>query len=104
MAQERTRLYNVRPPPPGCETIMIGDRRKIEVEYIGNMDVIFDGKTDQMIKLANVVYVPDLGFNLYSLRAVQRTHLIVSDASGTHIVGKTLTFIHSSGRSYLRAA
>ena len=104
IAHDRTILHNVRTPPPGCETIMIGDRRKIEVEYIGNMDVIFHGKTDQMVKLVDVAYVPGLGFNLYSLRAVQRTHLIVSDASGTHIIGKSLTFPQSSGRSYLRAA
>ena len=104
MAHDRTRLYNVRPPSPGCETIMIGDRRKIEVDYIGNMDVIFHRKTDQMVKLVDVAYVPGLGFNLYSLRAVQKTHLIVSDASGTHTIGKRLTFPHSSGRSYLRAA
>ena len=70
-------MYNTRPPPPGRETITIGDRRRIKVEYIGNMDVIFHGKSDQRITVVDVAYVPDLGFNLYSLHAVQRTHLIV---------------------------
>ena len=56
------------------------------------MDVIFRGKTVQRITLIDVAYVPDLGFNLYSLHAVQRTHLIVSDASGTHIIEANLTF------------
>ena len=100
---DRTRMYNVRPPPPGRETIAIGDRRRISVEYIGNMDVIFHGKSDQRITLIDVAYVPDLGFNLYSLHAVQRTHLIVSDASGTHIIGANLTLLRSSSGSYLRA-
>ena len=103
MAHDITRIYNVRPPPPGRETITIGDRRKIKVEYIGNMDVIFHVKTDQRITLIDVAYVPGLGFNLYSLRALQRTDLIVSDASGTHIVGENLTFARSSSGSYLRA-
>ena len=67
------------------------------------MDVIFHGKRDQRITLIDVAYVPDLGFNLYSLHAVQRTHLIVSDASGTHIIGANLTFPRSSCGSYLRA-
>ena len=67
------------------------------------MDVIFHGKSDQRITLIDVAYVPDLGFNLYSLHAVQRTHLIVSDASGTHIIGANLTFPRSSSGSYLRA-
>ena len=96
-------MYNARPPPPGRETITIGDRRRIKVEYIGNMDVIFHGKSDQRITLIDVAYVPDLGFNLYSLHAVQRTHLIVSDASGTHIIGANLTFPRSSSGSYLCA-
>ena len=67
------------------------------------MDVIFHWKSDQRIILIDVAYVPDLGFNLYSLHAVQRTHLIVSDASGTHIIRANLTFLRSSSRSYLRA-
>ena len=70
MTHDRTRMYNARPPPPGRETITIGDRRRIKVEYIGNIDVIFHGKSDQRITLIDVAYVPDLGFNLYSLHAV----------------------------------
>ena len=67
------------------------------------MDVIFHEKSDQRITLIDVAYVPDLGFNLYSLHAVQRTHLIVSDAPGTHIIGANSTFPRSSSGSYLRA-
>ena len=100
---DRTRIYNVRPPPPGRETIKIGARRVIKVEYIGNMDVIFHGKSDQRITLIDVAYVPGLGVNLYSLHAVQRTHLIVLDASGTHIIGANRTSPRSSSGSYLRA-
>ena len=103
MTHDGTRMYNARPPPPGRETITIGDRRRISVEYAGNRDVIFHGKSDQRITLIDVAYVPDLGFNLYSLHAVQRTHLIVSDASGTHIIGANLTLPRSSSGSYLRA-
>ena len=88
MPHDGTKSYNVRPPPPGCEAITIGYRRKIKVEHIGKMDVIFHGKTDQRTTLIDVAYILGLGFNLYSLlHAVQRTHLIVSDASGTHIIG-----------------
>ena len=50
-----------QPPPPGRETITIGDRRRIKIEYVGNMDVIFHGKTDQRITLIDVAYVPGLG-------------------------------------------
>ena len=103
MTHDRTRMYNVRPLPPGRETITIGDRRRIKVEHIGNMDVIFHGKNDQRITMIDVAYFPGLGFNLYSLYAVQRTHLIVSGASETHSIGANLTFPRSSSGSYLRA-
>ena len=62
ITHDRTSLYNVRPPPPGRETITIGDRRKIKVEYVGNVDVIFRGKADRRITLIDVAYVPGLGF------------------------------------------
>ena len=32
MTHDRTRIYNARPPPPGRETITIGDRRRIKVQ------------------------------------------------------------------------
>ena len=65
------------------------------------MDVIFYGQTDERITLIDVAYVADLWFNLYSLYAV--THLTVSDAFGTHIIGANLTFPRSYSGSYLRA-
>ena len=75
MTHDRTRMYNVRPIPPGRERITIGDRRRIKVEYIGNMDVIFHWKSDQRITLIDVAYVPDLGFNLYSLCTLSKEHI-----------------------------
>ena len=67
------------------------------------MGAIFHGKTDQRFTLIDVAYVPGLGVNLYSLHAVQRTHLIVSEAFVTHIVRTDRTFPRSSSGSYLRA-
>ena len=104
MAHDETRLSSSRPPPPGRETNTIGDRRKIKVEYVGNIDAIFHGQTDERITFIALSYSPDLIFYLYSLHPVQITHLIVvvSDASGTHIIGKNLTFPRSSSGSCLR--
>ena len=67
------------------------------------MDVIFHGFTDQRITLIDVSYVPGSGFNLYSLHGVQKTQVIVTDASGTHVIGTNLAFLRSSNASYLRA-
>ena len=98
-----TGLYHLRLPPPDRETVAIGDRRKLKEECVGNIDVIFHGQTGQRITLIDVAYVPCLGLNLYSLHAVQKTHLIVSDASGTHSIGTNLTFPRSRSGSYFRA-
>ena len=40
---------------------------------------------------------------MYSLHAVQKTHLIVSDASAVYIIGTNLTLPRRSSKSYLRA-
>ena len=106
MPQDGTRLNILRLPLPGRETITIGDRRKIEVEYIGNRDadVFFHRHADERITLVDVAYVPVLSFNLYSLHAVQKTHQTVSNAFGTPIIDIILTFPRSSSVSYLRAA
>ena len=73
MTHDRIILYNSSPPPSDCETVTIG------------------------------VYVVGLGFNLFSLHVVQKTQLIVSDASSTHVISTNLMFPRSSSRSYLRA-
>ena len=91
----------MRPPPPGREIIMI--ETDGNVKYVGNMDVIFPGQTDQRMTLIDVAYIPGLGFNLYSLHAAHKTYPSVSDASGTHIIGANLTVPRSSSGSYLRA-
>ena len=81
MTHDGTRLYIWRPPPPGRETIAIGNRHKLKVECFGNMDVTFHGQADERITLIDVAYVLGLGFSLYSLHAGEKTHhLIVSDA------------------------
>ena len=82
MTHDTTILYALRFPPPGLKTITIGNRRKIKLECVGNVDVISHGFKDERITLIDVSYVPGLVFNQPSLHAVYKTHLIVSDASG----------------------
>ena len=103
MTHDRTRLHDLRPPPPGRETVTIGDRRKLKIECVGNIYVIFHGFTDQKITLIDGSYVPGLELSLYLLHIVQKTHPIVSDASRTHIIGTNMTFPRRSSGSYFRA-
>ena len=47
--------------------ILIGDNSRLEVECVGSVDVEFHGHTDARVTLNDVSYIPDLGFNLYSV-------------------------------------
>ena len=57
-------MYDVIHPPPCRESITIGDRRRLRIEYVGTICVIFQGNTDERHTLVNLSYVPGLGFNL----------------------------------------
>ena len=46
-----TRPYDLRPLPSGRKTITTGDRIKLKVECVGNMDAIFHNYTDETITL-----------------------------------------------------
>lgn len=81
----------------------MGDGTKERVECVGNIDVVFHGAAAVPVKLRDVSYAPGLGRNFFSLYVVQRTHKVVFDASGTHIIGMGLTFPRKKSGSCLRA-
>jgi len=99
MTHDCSKMYDIRPPPPGREAIVIGDGRRLRVECIGKIEMMFHGHTEVRHTLSDVSYVPELGFNLYSLHVVQRTHVVMLDASGIHITGTGITFPRGIKRS-----
>lgn len=52
-------MYDMRPLLPGREVITIGDNRRLKVEFIGNIDIVFHGYTDERATLTDVSYIPD---------------------------------------------
>lgn len=103
MTFDAAKMYDRRPPPPGREDITLGDGNKKRVECIGNIDLVFHAATAVLVKLRDVSYAPGLGRNFFSLYLVQQTHMVVFDASGTHIIGMGLTFPRKESGSCLRA-
>lgn len=99
-----TNMYDISPPPLRSEAIKIGDKDRLKFEYIGNIDIVFRDYTDERTTLFDALYVPGLGFNLYSLHAVQRANMVVSDALGAYVFGTNVTFPRNTSRSYLRAS
>ena len=92
MTNDASQMYDIRPPCPDEALITISDGTRRRVMQIGNIDVVFHGRTDEPITLCDVSYVPGLGFNLFSFHKAQGTHIVILDAVGSHIVGKNLTF------------
>lgn len=64
MAENRTGIYDVRPPPPGFKFITVAAKEKLRVQSVGDVDV-FQGMTDKLTKLVDVSYVHNLVFCLY---------------------------------------
>ena len=103
MTNGASKMYCMRTPHFDQKEVITSDGTRLKVEYIGNIDVIFHGRSDEPIIMIDVSYVPDFKFNLFSFHKAQQTHVIILDAAGAHIVGKNLTFPCERGGSYLRA-
>ena len=57
------------------------------MKYVGNIDAVFHGRSDEPITLYDVSYLPDLRFNLFSFHKAHQTHVITLDVIGAHIMG-----------------
>ncbi|CAN0479223.1 unnamed protein product, partial [Ascophyllum nodosum] len=66
MTNDASKMYCVRPPPLDQRRVITSDGTRLRVECIGNIDVLFHGRSDEPITLIDVSYVPDLKFNPFS--------------------------------------
>ncbi|CAM9639204.1 unnamed protein product, partial [Ascophyllum nodosum] len=67
------------------------------------LDLVFHSRTDYLVTLHDVSFVPDLGFNLFSFHVVQEKHEIILNKSGAHLLDGRLVFPRRRNRSSLRA-
>ena len=58
------KMYCVRTLPDQRE-VTTSDGAGMRVECIGNIDVVFHGRSDEPIRLCDVSYVPDLRFDIF---------------------------------------
>ncbi|CAN0297573.1 unnamed protein product, partial [Scytosiphon promiscuus] len=92
------------PPPVGRSSLVIGDRRSLQIECFGKLSLVMhSAKGDVHVKLVNLAYVPGLQFNLFSLHAVTPTHGAILDGKGAHLLNGSLSFVRTDSGSYLRA-
>ena len=102
MTNDASKMYCMRPPHFDQKEVITSDGF-LKVECVGNIDVIFHGRSAESITMIDVSYVPDLKFNLFSFHKAQQTHVIFLDAGGAHIMEKNITFPCEKGGSYLSA-
>ena len=104
MTNDASSMYCVRPFPSDQREVTSSDGIWQRVEYVGNINVVFHGRSDEPITLCDVSYVQGLRFNIFSFQKAQQTHVIILDTVVVHIVGKNLTFPCEKSGSYLRAS
>ena len=104
MTNDASKMYCVRPSLSDQREVTTSDGTRMRVEYVGDIDVVFHGRSDEPIALCDVSYIMDSRFNLFSFHKAQQAHGIILYAAGEHIVRKSLTFPCEKSRSYLRGS
>ena len=64
MTNDACKMYCVRSPLPDQWEATTSEGTKLRVECVRNIDVDFYGRSDELIKLCDVSYVPDLRLNI----------------------------------------
>ena len=74
MTRNADMMYNTRSPSPHGLRIILEDGSIKKVQFVGKLDLVFHSRTDYPVTLHDVLFVPDLGFDLFSFHVVQEEH------------------------------
>ena len=101
MTRSAELMYDTKPSSPHRSRIILCDGSKMQ--FVGKLDLVFLSRTDYLVTLHDVSFVPDLGFNLFSFHVVQEKHEIILNKSGAHLLDGRLVFPRRRNGSSLRA-
>ena len=101
-------MFNVRDLNPNEEFVQIGDKRLMPVIAIGSVLLRFvflregdDREHKVGSQVDNMLAVPGMGFNLFSVRRVSvNGHAVSLQADGTHIMNGKLIFMRGPTSDY----
>ena len=71
MTNHASNMYCVRRPPSDQWEVTTSDGTRQRVEYVGNIDVVFHGRSDEPIAMCDVLCVPGLRSNRFSFHKAQ---------------------------------
>ena len=103
MTRSAESMYDTKPPSPHRSRIILGDGSIRKVQFVGKLDLVLHSRTDYLVTLHDVSFVPDLGCNLFSFHVVQEKHEIILNKSGAHLLDDRLVFPRRRNESSLRA-
>ena len=96
-------VYNKRRPLPAEAFLLIGDGRKLKVECLGSLDVVFHCNDDARVTLESVAVVPGLAFDLMSFNCTHEKHDIMMNRGGTWILDGRVHFVKLPAGNYIQA-
>ena len=96
-------MYDTKSPSLHRSRIILGDGSIRKVQFVGKLDLVFHSRTDYLVTLHDVSFVPDLGFNLFSFHVVQEKHEIILKKSGAHLLDGRHVFPRRRNGLSLRA-
>ena len=85
-------FYNRWFPGPDEKCLIVGDGRKMEVEYFDCIGRVMHCDEDVEVTLRDVAFVPGVLFDLCSFNVIQEEHLISLDRTEIHMVDGRVIF------------
>ena len=98
-------LHNKRSPTPREAALVVGDGRKVEVAYYGDLDVMFysERRRPARVTIRDMAVVKGLQFDLFSLNKSQDYHDVFMNRTGTYTLEDKVHFTKFPTGNYIAA-
>ena len=75
--------------------LIVASDEEMEVELIGDLDIVCHCKKDIAVTLRDVAYIPRLSVELIFFNVIQEFNTIILDRNGAHMLNGRVTFTKS---------
>ena len=88
-------MYNLRTPAMEEPRLIVSSGEEMEIELIGDLDIVCHCQEDIAITLRDVAYIPRLSVELIYFNVIQEFNTITLDRNGAHMLNGRVTFTKS---------
>ena len=96
-------MYSLRTPALDESHLVVASGKEMEVELIGDLDIVLHCDEDVVVTLRDVAYIPGLWGELISFNVIQDHRTIILDKSGAHMLGGRVRFTKTKHGYFVRA-